>query len=72
MIYNILFKLALYTIYQLILLAKNEYGWGPLSSTFTFYNKGIGKIHPEFFQLIIENDLYHNAQLNIYNIINYS
>ena len=48
-----MFKFALYTIYQLILSAKNEYGWGPLSSTFTFYNKGIGKIHPDIFQLII-------------------
>ena len=23
--------------------AKNKYGWGPPSSTFTFYNKGVGK-----------------------------
>ena len=28
------------TVYQIS--AKNKYGWGPPSSTFTFYNKGVG------------------------------
>eukprot|EP00090_Calanus_glacialis_P044461 TRINITY_DN7935_c0_g1_i1.p1 TRINITY_DN7935_c0_g1~~TRINITY_DN7935_c0_g1_i1.p1 ORF type:complete len:540 (-),score=51.18 TRINITY_DN7935_c0_g1_i1:141-1760(-) len=29
------------TVYDIIGLAKNKYGWGPPSSTFTFFNKGI-------------------------------
>jgi len=29
------------TVYDVVGMAKNEYGWGPMSSTFTFYNKGI-------------------------------
>jgi len=29
------------TVYDVIGLAKNKYGWGPPSSTFTFYNKGV-------------------------------
>jgi len=29
------------TVYDIIGLAKNKYGWGPASSTFTFFNKGI-------------------------------
>ena len=32
-------------LYIVDISAKNKYGWGPPSSTFTFYNKGVGKSH---------------------------
>ena len=37
----------------LFFVAKNEYGWGPPSSTFTFYNKGIGKFTMKKYKLFI-------------------
>ena len=44
--------------------AKNKYGWGPPSSTFTFFNKGIGNGLISNLNLIIHEVLLQIIQLN--------